>query len=457
MPDSMAVRQQIRSSRSRSSSAGRPSTAAPSARSIFMPSVMMKELWAATRDNLPDPDDVWRAGGLTYSDYYALLRDGHASSCIDQRMSQTLSRSIRIELVDETGDAKSERALQVCRAMVDDWGYQGREQFLTNIQYAKFMGMQPFELNWHWNGDAEGNVVDVPQDLLQEWFSYTADGDLRIRRSMTSYLTDPVPAFKVLMSRNQPTLRNPYGRKLLSPCYWPITFKRGGLRFFAEYAERFGMPTIQIQCAGNDSDAKIQAFAARVLKMMRKGVVVSKPGFQVTHLDMDTKYQTTHLYDSFMNSMDREVSKALLGQTLTTEEGGSRAQGDIHKQILETLWRADEKFVAQELTALFEIVTFVNFGRGVKPPVAIVGEQLGLDRLDRDKTLRDFHGIEFSDEYFYTHYSLRKGDFKRVDPLKASYKDLPESNTAQGKGGSRPSEAAKTSAEKRDNHRNRNS
>ena len=450
MPETIAVRTQTRSGRSRGP--GRPSSAVPKSRNLYLPSTITS-LFTMFRDQLPDPDEVWAAGGLSYTDYYALLRDGHASSCLDQRMSQTLSHQIRVQPGEGAEGPLAERALACCRATLRNWGFQGREQFLTQVLYARFMGMMPFELNWYWDPDVEANLIDVPMDLMQEWFVYTPDGELRLRRSMASYQTEAPPPFKVFMARNQPSLRNPYGRKLLSPCYWPITFKRGGMRFFAEYAERFGMPTIQIKAATGTKDAKLQAYANRVIRMMRKGVLVSTGEFTAEHLDMESKYQTTHLYDSYMDAMDKETSKALLGQTLTTDEGGSRAQGDIHKQILETLWRADDKFIAQEISALFEMIVYVNFGPRVISPVAVVGEQLGTERLERDKVLRDYHGIEFTPEYMQRNYDLAPGDYVRVDPLKASYKDLPESNTSPKDGGSRPSEAAKNPTEARANHR----
>lgn len=403
---------------------------------------------------LPDPDEIWRKGLIGYSDLYALTRDSHASSCVDQRKSQPMSRMIRVQPAPGSdGGAMSEKALLACTKMVQDWG-QGKPNMISNIMEAKLMGMQPFELNWIWDSTVGANVMRMPTDLLQEWFAYTPDGELRTfkRGSATPVL---VPPFKVSMARHQPMTRNPYGRKLLSPCYWPVTFKRGGMRFFAEYAERFGMPTVHVQAPANTAQGSLTSFVNKLMGMMRKGIIATKGEYQVSNLDMDSKYQTTHLYDSFMDAMDKETSKALLGQTLTTDEGGSRAQGDIHKQILETLWKGDDQFTASYLTDLFDLVTYVNWGPDVRGPVAVVGEQLGLDRLERDKVLRDFHGIEFTDEYLFRHYDLGKADYNRVDPLKASYKDLPESGTSPKAGGSRKSEAAKTKGEARDNHRNR--
>lgn len=435
---------------------GRPVSTAPKQTDTFTASRMNPLAFMMdSMQSMPDPDEVFRKGLLRYADYFALSRDSHATSCISQRKSQPMTRAIRIQPApNSAGGPLEEKALKLCGKMVQDWG-QSFPLLISSYMDAEFYGMQPFELNWHWDSEVSGNVLERPRDLLQEWFAYTQDGHLRVKRPGSDFLTDPVPPFKVQMARNMPTTRNPYGQKLLSPCVWPITFKRGGMRFFAEYAEKFGMPTFLVRTTKDNAGGKLNAFVKSLLAMARRGVVSSTGEFEVSNLDMETKYQTTHLYDSFMDAMDKEVSKTLLGQTLTTDEGGSRAQGDIHKQILEGLWRMDDLFLSMQLTDLFDLVTFVNLGPGVRGPVAVVGEQLGLDRMERDKMLRDFHGIEFSDEYFQRHYDLRPGDYKRVDPLKASYKALPDSGTSPKDGGSRKSEAAKTSSESRKNHRNR--
>ena len=451
-----AVKEQLDSSKGK---AGRKVSTAPMEQDVYMPSRMDRLI--SGLEILPDPDEVWRKGQLSYRDLYSLTRDAHASSCLDQRKSQPMSRAIRVEPRRGVGGETSEKALKACTKMIEDWGLE-RLSLICNMMDSKFMGMQPFELNWHFDSEVGANVLDMPTDLLQEWFAYTQDGQLRAYKPGRAWNynpmmsnTDPVPPFKVFNLRHESRTRNPYGRKLLIPCYWPVMFKRGGIRFFAEYAERFGMPTIHVKAPANTAPSKLRGFVNQLRAMMRLGVISTSGEYDVTNLDMDSKYQTTHLYNSFMDAMDKEMSKALLGQTLTTDEGGSRAQGDIHKQILETFWKGDDAFLAKGITDLFNLVTYVNWGKEAIGPVAVVGEQLGTDRLERDQVLRDFQGVEFTDEYLQKHYDLRPGDFRRVDPLKASYKDLPDSNVAQGKGGSRPSEAAKSTKEARENHRNR--
>lgn len=476
---------------------GRPSNVT-SIQSMFIPSLMDPTGYALGLINnvLPDPDEIMAKGMLSYSDFVNLERDAHVSSCIQQRMSMTLSHRIRVERGEGSSGPLAERAVTICKRMLDLWGLN-RINTISQILWARLIGMQPFELNYFFDNEVGAIIAERPLDTLPEWFVYTPDGELRFRRSMVSLDTKPIPPFKILNARNFPTMRNPYGKKLLSPCYWPGIFKRGGMRFFAEYAEKFGMPNLLVKSAKDTNTPAVKKFVAQLMAMARKGIIVTSGDYDVSLNDMETKYQTTHLYDSFMDAMDKEISKALLGQTLTTDEGGSRAQGDIHKQILETLWKSDDEFVSSVLNDLFQIVTFINFGADVIAPVARVGESMGLERLDRDAKLRDVHGVDFTDDYIMRNYDLQPGDFVRVAPLKASYATDPTvepeqpspsgapiagtrvrvapgfsptgaggkanagspppapSRTSPKQGGTRKSEAAQSTSEKRDNHRNR--
>ena len=462
---------------------------------FFVPTNMNPALYQMSMilHSMPDPDEIMAKGDLHYQDLANLERDGHISSCIQQRKSQTLSRRIRVEPGIGASGPDSEKAERLCKRMMSNWGQKTRDT-IAMILDALLQGMQPFELNWFYDNEIGGLITERPIDTLQEWFRYTPDGELRFRPKPWTFDTKPIPPFKILMARNFPSMRNPYGKKLLSACYWPVTFKRAGFKFFAEYTERFGMPTLHVD-GGSHGPAEVQDFVGELIRMARLGVIATRGGYKVTMDDMSTKYQTTNMYDSFMATCDKESAKALLGQTLTTDEGGSRAQGDIHKQILETLWKSDDEFVAGVLTDLFDMVTYVNFGAGVIGPVACVGEEMGNDRLERDCKLRDMLGVDFSDEYLSKNYGLRPGDFVRTLPLKASYAidpsidasqvgpsgtpvagaeitlkpgfipkggsagappaAAPPSRVAQGQGGARKSEASKTKQENRDSHRKR--
>lgn len=484
---------------------GRPATRPYMGEDFFEPTKMNPALYMMTfiLHSLPDPDEIMAKGDLHYQDLANLVRDGHVQSCVQQRKSTTLSHRLRVMPRPESSGPLAEKALMLCRRMVSLWS-QGTRELISQFLEARFMGMQPFELNWFFDGEVRdgGLICELPQDLLQEWFRYTPNGVLRYRPKPWTFETKPVPPFKVLMIRNAPTLRNPYGNKLFSSCYWPTTFKRGGLKFFAEYIERFGMPTFDLTTPANADPSEVNQYAGELIAMARKGIIMHKGLYKVDLLDQETKFQTTDAFSKFLTLCDRENAKTLLAQTLTTDEGGSRAQADVHKQILETLWKDDDSFVASGLTDLFDIVTYVNFGPDVVGPQAIVGDQLGTDRIDRDAKLRDMLGVDPSDDYICQYYDLRPEDFKRTAPLKASYanaapsaiqpvettdsgapaagtdyevdEDLlaatrpaPSAAASSGKaresdsrvspnqGGKRKSEAAQTDAQRRQNHRNR--
>jgi phage gp29-like protein len=72
------------------------------------------------------------------------------------------------------------------------------------------------------------------------------------------------------------------------------------------------------------------------------------------------------LYENFCTYLDRQVSKAVLGQTLTTEmprEGGSRAAAQVHQAVRRDILSADARRLAATITQdLIRPIVDLNFG-----------------------------------------------------------------------------------------------
>lgn len=67
--------------------------------------------------------------------------------------------------------------------------------------------------------------------------------------------------------------------------------------------------------------------------------------------------------------MDRQVSKAVLGQTMTTDDGSSRAQAEVHDQVRGDILRADARQLAETLNRdLARPFVELNWGRRERYP-----------------------------------------------------------------------------------------
>ena len=61
--------------------------------------------------------------------------------------------------------------------------------------------------------------------------------------------------------------------------------------------------------------------------------------------------------------IDKQISKLVLGQTMTTDDGSSRAQGEVHEEVRQDIAAADALAVADTLNSML-VVPYVNFNFG---------------------------------------------------------------------------------------------
>ena len=126
----------------------------------------------------------------------------------------------------------------VCDTLAELFSGFDLYRLINQILDATLYGYQPLEVIW------QRGSLWLPSEIVakpQEWFQFDQDGQLRFRLS-GSLNDEPVPAFKFLCPTHNASYINPYGIGDLSTVYWPTIFKRGGLKFWAEFSEKFGAP-----------------------------------------------------------------------------------------------------------------------------------------------------------------------------------------------------------------------
>ena len=88
--------------------------------------------------------------------------------------------------------------------------------------------MQPLEVVWRRDGTS--TVPDRVVGKPVEWFVFAAeDNSLRLRTKANLILGEELPPKKFLLARYNATYDNPYGERVLSRCFWPVAFKKGGM------------------------------------------------------------------------------------------------------------------------------------------------------------------------------------------------------------------------------------
>lgn len=119
-------------------------------------------------------------------------------------------------------------------------------------------------------------------------------------------------------------------------------------------AEKFGIPFLVGKYASGTSPAEQQKMLNNLAGMVQTAVAVIPQGGAVEILDGAQK-ASADIHRTLTEAMNAEMSKVIMGQTLTAEvsaQGGSRAQGQVHEEILEDFRQGDQKLVKSVMEEL---------------------------------------------------------------------------------------------------------
>lgn len=121
-----------------------------------------------------------------------------------------------------------------------------------------------------------------------------------------------------------------------------VIYKRGAIGDWAQFSELFGMPIRKYTYDAADPDALAAAMEAA--KSQGGASTYFQPeGANLEFVETGNTTGSSELYSSFVDRCNAEMSKAVLGNTLTTEasETGTQALGTVHNKVEQALIEQD--------------------------------------------------------------------------------------------------------------------
>lgn len=130
-----------------------------------------------------------------------------------------------------------------------------------------------------------------------------------------------------------------------------VIYKRGGFGDWAQFVELFGMP----QRIGKYSSMDEQSRRALIQAFEEAGsapyLVIPKET-EATQTTLSSSGNGA-LYNDFRNACNEEILITVLGQTMTTQDGSSLSQSQVHLAVQEKKHRADRRFTERMLNKFF--------------------------------------------------------------------------------------------------------
>ncbi len=280
---------------------------------------------------------------------------------------------------------------------------------------AALFGYAVAEVMW----ESRGGFI-LPASVMakpQEWFRFDSDGRL-LFMALGSANGVPVPPKKFLLARQDATVTNPYGMADLARCFWPYTFKKGGLKFWLQFVEKYGSPKLVGKFDRNTSEKEQEDLLALLKSCVQDAVMVipDDNSVEILRQDGSSLSGAAENYEAFLRHCRSEISIALLGQDQTTEADTNHASATAGLEVTGDIRDADAGMVRQSIQELVRWIVALNVGPDADVPEFVLFEQedaVAEAEADAKKAARDKAVAElrphYSDSYLEKTYRLPQG------------------------------------------------
>ena len=246
-------------------------------------------------------------------------------------------------------------------------GIESFEDVENDLLDAIGKGFAVSEILW---GYDEGHVVvqDIKTRHQKRFFWDTLDDSFKVR---TKDAPEGIllPANKFIVHKYKARSGHTSRAGILRVVAWMYLFKNYDLKDWVSFAEIYGLPLRLGKYAPGASDSDKAALMRALIQIGSDAAGIIPDGTSIDFITTE-KTSSSDLYERLARYCDEQISKAILGQTLTSDSGGgSYAQSKTHNDVRHDLTVADCKALASTLRRdLIRPLCIFNFGEDKRIP-----------------------------------------------------------------------------------------
>lgn len=325
-------------------------------------------------------------GGGDYSIYEDIARDDQVKTCRQQRELALIGKEWWVEPGDSSRKAK--KAADRLEAALNRLPWDDKTQKMLS---AVLYGYAVAEVMWASDG-RDITLADIKVRNRRR-FGFLPSGELRMRTLANQMDGEALPPAKFwAFACGADHDDEPYGLGLGHSLYWPVFFKKNGLKFWLTFLEKFGQPTAVGKFPAGASDTEKNRLL-QALASIQSSTAIRIPEGMVIELLEATRSGTAD-YTALYDRMNAAISKVYLGHTGSTDAtpgrlGGEDNAGDVREDLI----KADADLICGSFNrGPARWLTYYNDGADVAPPRVWRKTEPPEDlkaAVDKDKTLFD--------------------------------------------------------------------
>ena len=156
---------------------------------------------------------------------------------------------------------------------------------------------------------------------------------------------------------------------------WAWLFKAFTMKDWATFAQNYGQPVRIGRYGPEASNGDKDVLWRAVANIAGDCAAIIPRGMEIEFIESKNLSDGSELYLSRVSYLDQQISKAVLGQTATTDAiAGGHAVGREHRLVQEDIERADARLLSGTITRqLFRAIISFNFGPQAAYPTCRIG------------------------------------------------------------------------------------
>lgn len=310
-------------------------------------------------------------------------------------------------------------------------GIENLSDIMMDMLDAIGKGISIMEIEWGLDSDYQNVIVDIKPVHSKKlmWDSITDEMKICTEAFPEGI---SVPKNKFVIHRYKAKSGHESRAGILRVISWMYLFKNYSLKDWVAFAEVYGMPLrlgkYDASASKEDKRALMEAIVS--LGSDAAGIVPSSTMIEFIEAN---KNGSTDAYDKLVRYCDEQTSKAVLGQTLSSDSGGgSYAQGKVHNEVRHDLTKADAVALASTIRQqIIGPLVEYNFGPDAELP------QFKFDCQDPEDLLQtaDIYvklgtelGVPIATDHIYKKFNIPKPEDGQdlIRPRKFRMEDGPE-------------------------------
>ena len=163
---------------------------------------------------------------------------------------------------------------------------------------------------------------------------------------------------------------NPVRGALARVCAWAALYKNYTLKDWMRFLDVYGMPVRlgKYSATATEEDKRKLLRALYALGSDAAAVVPASASIEFVQAGSGMR-SGGPVFGEMAEYIDRQLSKAVLGQTMTTDDGSSLAQARVHEEVRGDILRADARQLAASISRdLIRPLVALNFGADAAAP-----------------------------------------------------------------------------------------